>query len=452
MKLLKKGSIFLLLVLLGITTSCEDNNEVSPITGLDFTIATVSADGTKVGVVPTTAFGNGNVVYTIDFGAIDNSDSDVFQTSAPMVTYSYPKETKEYVITVTASLEGAIDVSINKTHTVTYVVAPPAGTGNTSPLAGVWKMAPEAAAFGVGPELGNVSWFANSSEDVTTRACFFDDEYIFSNDGTFQNNLGADTWVEAWQGATADGCAASVAPHNGSKSGSFVYNQAAGTLTIEGKGSFLGLPKVVNGAELANPGDAPDSVTYDAALDGDTLTLDINFGSGFWRFKLIRASAPPSSPLVGTWKMAKKAGAFGVGPALGDLSWFANSSDDITTRACFFDDEYVFNNDGTFKNVLGADTWVETWQGAATDGCAPAVFPHDGSEPATYSFVESTGKLTLDGKGAFLGLAKVVNGAELASPGAAPDSVTYDATLDGNTITLDINFGSGFWRFILEKQ
>ena len=43
-----------------------------------------------------------------------------------------------------------------------------------------------------------------------------------------------------------------------------------------------------------------------------------------------------------TWKMAPQAGAMGVGPSLGDYSWWANNATDVTTRACFFDDEYVF--------------------------------------------------------------------------------------------------------------
>ena len=62
---------------------------------------------------------------------------------------------------------------------------------------------------------------------------------------------------------------------------------------------------------------------------------------------------PPSSPLVGTWRLAPEAGALGVGPGLNDVSWWSNSSDDVATRACLFDDDYVFNADASsLKHLL----------------------------------------------------------------------------------------------------
>ena len=142
-----------------------------------------------------------------------------------------------------------------------------------------------------------------------------------------------------------------------------------------------------NDGELASPGDAPTSITYIATLvDANTLELDIAFGTtGFWSFKLVKDAPPAPSALEGTWRLAPESGALGVGPALNDVSWWSSSSDDVTTRACLFDDTYVFNADGTFQNVLGADTWVEAWQGNDPEGCAAPVFPHDGTAAATYT-------------------------------------------------------------------
>ena len=45
-------------------------------------------------------------------------------------------------------------------------------------------------------------------------------------------------------------CATPVAPHDGSIAASFVYDEDAGTLTLNGQGAHLGLAKVVNGSEL----------------------------------------------------------------------------------------------------------------------------------------------------------------------------------------------------------
>ncbi|WP_299549257.1 PKD domain-containing protein [Seonamhaeicola sp.] len=457
MDLLKKVAykLLALILLLSITTACEEDDQLNIIAGLDFNIAELNPEGTKFGVIATTVPPDGRIVYTIDFGNPDDAE-DVFKTSGPMVTYTYPEveESVTYTITVTASLAGREDVTITKDVTVIYtpVVNPGPGGGGASPIVGTWKLAPEAGALGVGPGLDNVSWWSNNEADVTTRACLFDDLYIFKEDGTFQNVLGDQTWIEPWQGASAEECGAPVFPHDGTASATYAYDEAGGTVTITGKGAFLGLAKVINGAEIASPAEAADAITYIAKIDGNTMELDIQVaGDGHWSFKLIKEEV--SNAIVGTWKLAPEAAALGVGPGLDNISWWSNSSEDVTTRACLFDDEYVFNADGTFQNILGDQTWVEPWQGASAEECGTPVFPHDGTATATYSYDESAGTLTINGKGAFMGLAKVVNGAELASPAEAAESITYIAKIDGNTMELDIQVGGdGHWSFKFIKQ
>lgn len=167
---------------------------------------------------------------------------------------------------------------------------------------------------------------------------------------------------------------------------------------------------------------------------------------------LLTISLGNSQTLDGTWKMSPQAGAFGVGPNQGDTSWFANSLADVTTRACYFDDLYVFNADGSFSNVLGAQSWIEGWQGGS-DACGAPVAPHNGSNAASWSQNTTNNTITLTGVGAYLGLAKAYNGGELGTPGAAPASITYKITsLTTNLMTLDIQIGGGWWRFILAKQ
>ncbi len=453
MKLLKNGMYLILVLLLSTTISCHEDDEMTnTIGGLDFVIATLNADGNETGVLASTVPGDNRTVYTVDFGATADDDTDVFQTSGPMVVYMYPNETATYMITVTASFPGQNDVSISKEHTVTIVEAPPTGDA----LTGTWRLAPEAGAIGVGPELDNISWWSNTSDDLATRACLFDDEYIFNADGSFQNVLGTDTWIEGWQGASSEECGTPVAPHDGTATATYVYSGA--TVTINGAGAFLGLAKAVNGSELASPADAPDSVTYIAALSDDGLTLELDIevaGGGHWSFKLVKDAPPVPSALDGTWRLAPESGALGVGPALDNVSWWSNTTDDVATRACLFDDTYVFNADGSFQNVVGADTWIEGWQGAASEECGAPVAPHDGTASATYTYDAAAGTITLNGVGAYLGLAKAINGSELASPGDAPDSVTYIAALsdDGNTLELDIEVaGGGHWSFKLVKD
>jgi hypothetical protein len=62
--------------------------------------------------------------------------------------------------------------------------------------------------------------------------------------------------------------------------------------------------------------------------------------------------------------------------------------------------------------------------------------------------------LTINGQGSHLGLAKVVNGAELADPAAAPDSITYDVqTLDSGVMTITIEaIPDNWWTFRYTKE
>jgi hypothetical protein len=121
MKLLNKGIYILSLLLLSIPFACTEEEDFSIIEGLNFTVATLNAEGTQAGVIPTTVPGDGRIVYTVDFGDPAEDEKDVFLTSGPMVTYKYPKESATYTITVTASLDGKEDVSITKEHIVVYV-------------------------------------------------------------------------------------------------------------------------------------------------------------------------------------------------------------------------------------------------------------------------------------------------------------------------------------------
>jgi hypothetical protein len=113
----------------------------------------------------------------------------------------------------------------------------------------------------------------------------------------------------------------------------------------------------------------------------------------------------------------------------------------------------VFNADGSFSNVQGSETWLEGWQeGVDAEGCGAPVAPHNGTNPATYSYDEETGILTIVGQGAYVGLAKAHNGGEDGFP--VDDTITYMVEfVDDNTILMDIEAGSGvWWRYNLVKN
>jgi len=162
-------------------------------------------------------------------------------------------------------------------------------------------------------------------------------------------------------------------------------------------------------------------------------------------FFLMTISLGYSQSLTGTWKVTSIA----VGPNQGTADYYSLSVSS-GERACFFDDQYKFNANGTFEIVQGTETWIEGWQGGS-DSCGTPVAPHNGSNAATYSSTATT--LTLTGVGAYLGLAKAINGSEINSPSAAPSSIIYQiGSLTSTALAVDINVGCCWWRFTLAKE
>ena len=335
--------------------------------------------------------------------------------------------------------------------------------GSVDPIVGDWQLAQSAAALAVGPTQGATDWWSNSELDLVSRDCLFDDIFRFNSDGTFENVQDGSTFLEPWQNDEGEEkCGAPLAPHDGSNAATYTYDEDGLTLTLDGLGAHVGLPKAINGSEISNPGDAAASIVYTIGAKSDTeMVLDINMGAGWWRFTLNRevtassdgGAASSDSILVGDWKIAPEAGALGVGPSQGDSSWWSNGAADVDNRACFFDDIFRFNADGSFENVMGDDTWLEGWQGVGSDSCGALIAPHDGSNAATYKYIEAANTLKITGVGAHIGLAKVINEAELTNPMDAPASISYIVTaLNDSEMTLDIEIAGGaYWSFKLVK-
>ncbi|WP_370225602.1 hypothetical protein [Mesoflavibacter sp.] len=409
---------------------------------------------------------------TVDASAMEYLHIDVWTTDAPNIQVfpiSIATGEQQVTLDLVADQWNSFDIpisdftsqglSMNDIHQFKFVGSGTVFIDNLyyyraptvqNTLEGTWKMVEEAGVLGVGPAVGDTSWWNCDATCVTDRACYYDDTYVFNPDGTFNNVLGAQTWVEGWQGGS-DACGTPVAPYDGSASATYTYDSAAGTVTLNGTGAYIGLAKANNAGELPNVA-VPSSITYNVTfLDANTISVYVESGAGvFWQYKLERVGAT-SSPIEGTWKMAEEAGALGVGPAVGDTSWWNCDDACVTERACYYDDTYVFNSDGSFSNVLGTDTWVEGWQGGS-DACGTPVAPYDGSASATYTYDSAAGTVTVNGTGAYIGLAKANNAGELPNV-AVPTSITYNVTfVDANTMTVYVEAGAGvFWQYKLVK-
>lgn len=138
-----------------------------------------------------------------------------------------------------------------------------------------------------------------------------------------------------------------------------------------------------------------------------------------------------------TWKLNPAAGAEGVGPTAGNISWYSNALSDVTgARVCDFNDTYTFsfNAAGTFIYNNQGDYYTEGYMGNGNNDCdinadlTPTEKPwSDSAQNYTVTStggVANLGQLTVVGLGAHIGLARVTDGADITT--GPVGSITYD--------------------------
>lgn len=159
-----------------------------------------------------------------------------------------------------------------------------------------------------------------------------------------------------------------------------------------------------------------------------------------------------------TWKLKPAAGCLWVGPADGSQTWWSLPQSDIAARSCAFNDEWTFSKEGAMNFDTKGDIWAEDYMGFNFECIDEAQLAANqaawGSGNHAFTIEQGTpAKLTVTGLGAYIGLPKVANGAEVNEPQA---SVTYDIirmdTGSSDEMELEVNYGGGLWRFILVSQ
>lgn len=174
-----------------------------------------------------------------------------------------------------------------------------------------------------------------------------------------------------------------------------------------------------------------------------------------------------------TWRINPSDGALKVGNAKDDGSYWTSDLNTVSDRECAFDDNYVFNNDGSFVFDATGTVWVEEeWnQQVDTDGnqnfegaCVDegdVVGDGVAFNSATHSFETfEEGGITfikVIGLGAHLGIPKATNSGEINTYGmdltGPVDMVTYEVYEYDETdgvlkLVCDMNNGD-FWTITL---
>ena len=208
---------------------------------------------------------------------------------SPVHTYAAPGD---YTVSLTAMDDMGGSDTKEEVITLTLDVFTPdvlsSATGKVWRLAGV-------GSYKVGDTPGSGVWWGGpSADDLVTRACQFDDEFIFFDNGTFEYKANGEVWAEGYMGGM-DACMAEgsiPAPYGVYASGTHSFSAAGGAypdgeVTVVGEGAFIGFNKPFNGGELDIASVLPPAqVTYKVfdyfkTSGGDeTMVLVIDFSAG----------------------------------------------------------------------------------------------------------------------------------------------------------------------------
>ena len=172
---------------------------------------------------------------------------------------------------------------------------------------------------------------------------------------------------------------------------------------------------------------------------------------------LINAQAPDVEFLQDTWKLSPVTGSMRVGDqGFGSSNWWSAPVGEDTVRDCFYDDEYVFHEDGSFENILQEETWLEGWQQEEDSiaQCGIPVAPHNNGSDFSYEILDDGDteflEIVVIGQGAYIGLPKAIVGSELGSSDdfVPADRVYSIRTVGENEIEVGINIGgNAYWTF-----
>ena len=203
---------------------------------------------------------------------------------------------------------------VNNTSSPSSVSQISVSTNEIDPkIVGNWRIPSEEGSYGVGPKKGSTDWYFNGSGgELDDQYCFYDDLYIFGEDGTYTVDQQGNTIVEGWQLANFNdpfsySCRGPVAPHDGTVHSFYTVDNK---VTVEGIGAYVGLPWVTNNGELQTGMDVNEVLqrTYEFELTNNDSVMfmyirsydviesnGIEYPETWWTIKLYRDGYQPEN-------------------------------------------------------------------------------------------------------------------------------------------------------------
>ncbi len=300
----------LLLVALSILTmpSCkkddDDPDPENPIASFQFAISE-----TNFLEVIFTNFSQHATSYSWNFG-----DGNTSTEESPTHVYA---EAGNYNVVLTAANSAGTSANYSQSIEITdpdqAIVLLAGETSKT------WKLFREGISMSFGSSIDDQTWWAGL-ENNGARPCLYyheftfhrDGKYAFDDKGSFWGEYGVWGAVEGYDDSPLYGTCFEAIPENMvnaagedvsawlSGEHSFTYNPSAGTVTLEGLGAWIGIPKLGTNGESRVP---LPTVTFKVSIIQETgydlLKVGFDYGDGgYWPITYVSYSDPSLEPPV----------------------------------------------------------------------------------------------------------------------------------------------------------
>jgi PKD repeat protein len=308
--MLFRGAVIIPLLALLVVTSCKDDDDMpspDPVASYQFTVSQ-----SNFLEVTFENFSQNATSYSWNFGDGNTStQEDPVHTFASAGTYNV-------VLTATnaagKTAQHAKSIMLMDPNEALAMIA-----GATSKT---WYLQREGVALGIGPVAGDNQWWSfGGVTPLGDRPCILDDAFTFHRDGDVDFSSNGTIFIDSdgnggWLGAgSAEGCFEETEPGiltaaTGEDLSSFAnggdytfdFDVAAGTITVDGLGFYIGLAnKLADGDNyIPQQQKVYTLVHFGAGTVADSMTLALASAAQSWNFYLVSYHNPADLPEIPT--------------------------------------------------------------------------------------------------------------------------------------------------------
>jgi len=300
-----------LLVLMSI--GCDDDDPAptptptteDPIASFQFEV-----DQTDFLKVIFTNFSQNASSYSWDFG-----DGNTSTQESPTHTYA---EGGTYTVKLTAS-EGS--ASAEKSEDITVTNPNEAALALSGATSKTWKLFREGISMSLGSSIDNPTEYWGGLSNDGSRACLYEQEFTFHADGTYEYDDKGMFWAEYGIFNNVGGCESNVLAEGcyetsaveminacgddisawGAGSHTYTYEPSTGSLTLNGTGAFIGIPKLgTDGEHITPQNTVTTKVSIEEFTGYDVMLVEFIYSGGYWPIRYASYSDASLEPAVVT--------------------------------------------------------------------------------------------------------------------------------------------------------